>query len=157
MKSFERLPKKYPRYSVKGTYRLHFTCRIQKCHKIVWTSEKVFSYVHMDTGKDLFLCPDEKIHESGLFIYQGEKGLEFSFNDFISKFSFPIWEWVFPPSYLSRQKGTSGNISQPQPVHFSASAYGLGFEKLSLGSLLSTSVTWEILKSEVKNFSSDVS
>ena len=26
------------------------------------------------------------------------------------------------PSYLSRQKGTSGNISQPQPVHFSASA-----------------------------------
>ena len=61
------------------------------------------------------------------------------------------------PSYLSRQKGTSGNISQPRPVHFSASAYGLGFEKLSLGSLLSTSVTWEKLKSEVKNFSSDVS
>ena len=55
--------------------------------------------------------------------------------------------------------------------HFSASACsflglglrprpqkcGLGFEKLSLGSLLSTSVTWEKLKSEVKNFSSDVS
>ena len=99
MESFEILPKKYPRYSVKGTYRLHFTCRIQKCHKIVWTSEKVFSYVHVDTGKDLFLCPDEKIHEIGLFIHHGEKGLEFSFNDFISKFSFPIWECSFPYFY----------------------------------------------------------
>ena len=51
--------------------------------------------------------------------------------------------------------------------HFSASACsflglgmwprpqkcGLGFEKLSLGSLLSTSVTWEKLKSEVKTVS----
>ena len=61
MESFERLPKKYPRYSVKGIYRLHLTWRIRKCNKIVWTSEKVFSYVHVDTGKDLFLCPDEKV------------------------------------------------------------------------------------------------
>ena len=30
-----------------------------------------------------------------------------------------IWDFL---SYLSRQKGTSGNISQPRPVHFSASA-----------------------------------
>ena len=39
-------------------------------------------------------------------------------------------------------------ISRPQPQKC-----GLGFEKLSLGSLLSTSVTWEKLKSEVKTVS----
>ena len=95
IESLERLPKKYPRYSVKGIYRLHFICRIQKCHKIVWTSEKVFSYVHVDTGKDLFLCPDKNSMNIGLFTCQGGKGLEFSFNNFISKFSFPIWEWYY--------------------------------------------------------------
>ena len=36
--------------------------------------------------------------------------------------------------------------------HFSASAYGLGFKKLFLGSLFSTSVTWEKVKSDVDKF-----
>ena len=60
------------------------------------------------------------------------------------------------PSYLSGQKGTSGNISQPRlfisrprPAA-SASKMQPRLWKLSIGSLLSTSVTWEKLKSEVK-------
>ena len=36
--------------------------------------------------------------------------------------------------------------------HFSASAYGLGLKKLCFGSLFSTSVTWEKLKSDEENF-----
>ena len=53
------------------------------------------------------------------------------------------------PSYLSGQKGTSGNISQPRPVHFSASAS----KNFPLVPFLSTSVTQEKLKSEVKTVS----
>ena len=33
--------------------------------------------------------------KSGLFICQGEKGLEFFFANLIRKFSFPIWEYEF--------------------------------------------------------------
>ena len=51
--------------------------------------------------------------------------------------------WV-PPSYLSRQKGTLGNISQLRPR---PQKCGLGFKKLSLASL------WEKLKSQVKTVS----
>ena len=36
--------------------------------------------------------------------------------------------------------------------HFSASAYGLGFKKLSLDSLFSTSVTWTTLQSDEDKF-----
>ena len=36
--------------------------------------------------------------------------------------------------------------------HFSASAYGLGFKKLSLDSLISTSVTWTTLQSDEDKF-----
>ena len=36
--------------------------------------------------------------------------------------------------------------------HFSASAYGLSFKKLSFSSLFSTSVTWQKLKSDVDKF-----
>ena len=36
--------------------------------------------------------------------------------------------------------------------HFSASAYGLGLKKLCFGSLFSTSVTWEKLKSDEDKF-----
>ena len=57
----------------------------------------------MDIGKGLFLCPHGhrkrpfpmSRRKSDLFICQGEKGLEFSFDNFISKFSFPIWEWNY--------------------------------------------------------------
>ena len=36
--------------------------------------------------------------------------------------------------------------------HFSASAYGLGFKKFSLGSLFSTLVTWTTLQSDEDKF-----
>ena len=36
--------------------------------------------------------------------------------------------------------------------HFSASAYDLGFKKISLGSLFSTSVTWTTLQSDEDKF-----
>ena len=49
-------------------------------------------------------------------------------------------------SKLPRTK--KGNLGE----HFSASAYGLGFKNFSLGSLLSTSVTWKNLKSDVDKF-----
>ena len=48
------------------------------------------------------------------------------------------------PSYLSRKRKSR--------EHFSASAYGLGFKKLSLDSLFSTSVTWTTLQSDEDKF-----
>ena len=51
-----------------------------------------------------------------------------------------VW-FEFFPSYLSRKK-------EPWE-HFSASDYGLGFKNFFVGTLFSTSVTWEKLKSDV--------
>ena len=50
------------------------------------------------------------------------------------------------PSYLSGQKGTSGNISQPRPVHFSASAYGLGLKNAASASKNFPSVPFCLLR-----------
>ena len=54
-------------------------------------------------------------------------------------------------SDLSFSQVTSVEKREPRK-HFSASAFGLGFKKLFLGSLCSTSVTWKKLKSDVKKF-----
>ena len=54
-------------------------------------------------------------------------------------------------SDLSFSQVTSVEKREPRK-HFSASAYGLGFKNFSLGSLLSTSVTWKNLKSDVDKF-----
>ena len=66
-----------------------------------------------------------------------------------SKF-FHVW-FEFFPSYLSRKKEISetflGLGLRPRPQKC-----GLGFEKLFLGSLFSTSVTLEKLKSDVEKF-----
>ena len=51
----------------------------------MWTSEKVFSYVHVDTGKDLFLCPDEKV----IFLYVKVKK-DWNFPLIILLVSFPF-------------------------------------------------------------------
>ena len=87
-----------------------------------------------------------------------EKSNEKNFCGVKSNKYFDLW-FEFP----KLPQWTKGNLGE----HFSASACsflslglrprpqkcGLGFEKLSLGSLLSTSVTWEKLKSEVKTVS----
>ena len=51
-------------------------------------------------------------------------------------------------SDLSFSQVTSVEKREPRK-HFSASAYGLGFKNFFLGTLFSTSVTWEKLKSDV--------
>ena len=51
-------------------------------------------------------------------------------------------------SDLSFSQVTSVEQREPRK-HFSASAYGLGFKNFFLGTLFSTSVTWEKLKSDV--------
>ena len=51
-------------------------------------------------------------------------------------------------SDLSFSQVTSVEQREPRK-HFSASAYGLGFKNFFLGTLCSTSVTWEKLKSDV--------
>ena len=51
-------------------------------------------------------------------------------------------------SDLSFFQVTSVEKREPRK-HFSASAYGLGFKNFFLGTLFSTSVTWEKLKSDV--------
>ena len=51
-------------------------------------------------------------------------------------------------SDLSFSQVTSVEKREPRK-HFSASAYGLGFKNFFLGTLCSTSVTWEKLKSDV--------
>ena len=54
-------------------------------------------------------------------------------------------------SDLSFSQVTSVEKREPRK-HFSASAYGLGFKNFFLGTLFSTSVTWEKLKSDVDKF-----
>ena len=51
-------------------------------------------------------------------------------------------------SDLSFSQVTSVEKREPRK-HFSASAFGLGFKNFFLGTLFSTSVTWEKLKSDV--------
>ena len=57
----------------------------------------------------------------------------------------------FSSSDFSFSQVTSVEKRESQQ-HFSASAYGLGLKKLCFGSLFSTSVTWEKLKSEEDKF-----
>ena len=61
----------------------------------MWTLEKVFSYVHVDTGKDLFLCPDKKV----IFLYVKVK------KDWAISYLERIRDGIFPYEWRSLEYG----------------------------------------------------